>query len=764
MVSTKPPAGRATPRYQTVVVKFRDGINLPYDDTVGPAIMERGIGPWDKLVSQFPGLTIGPLFRAASADAITRKVQQALEMNPKSRARALTSYFLVRVPEAVEAEAVVATLSSWSSIEMAYVRPQPGPPPVNPNAVVGLVTPPPLQQHLDPADVGIDARYAWLFPGGDGAGQAVVDLEQGWKFDHVDLPAGITLISGVSQDFISHGTEVLGVLAAQNVNPNGCRGVGVAQAASVRCVSEWRADGSFDTESAIWDAIEAMNFGDVLLLETQTYNFQGYDQVPIEFQPAIFDAISVATDVGIVVVEPAGNGGVDLDTVVDLLGVPVFDRAVRDSGAVLVAGSNSTVPHTPLTSVPATTCTGRRVDCFAWGRNVETIVSDPTGTTSLCTRFFAGTSSAAAIVAGAAVSVQGLAQAGLGYRFGARQLRAILGDRSTGTASENGEADGMGVMPNLRAIIESQALNLAPDVYLRDFVGDTGNPHEGPVSDSPDVILRSAASANPQADFGEGSGTENSDSLGSVAVAGRDNFVYVRVRNRGGSDAANVVVTVYVSPVATLVTPDLWTLVGSTTIPSVPAGDTLTVSNAIVWPSAQIPASGHYCFVAIVDHVLDPAPQPASFLNFDIFTRFIRAANNVTWRNVNVVKLATVLPAAALSFVITGAPDQARRMQIEVDSQLPRGSVVVIEMPISTAGQFAPGAPPAPHPSDPALTAIRINANGRTTFEEVAIVKSARIPARLQVTLPARAAARGRIFVRQLFKGREVGRVTWHIR
>jgi hypothetical protein len=112
-------------------------------------------------------------------------------------------------------------------------------------------------------------------------------------------------------------------------------------------------------------------------------------------------------------------------------------------------------------------------------------------------------------------------------------------------------------MPNLRASIDGDVLNLAPDLYLRDFVGDVGDPHNGAISASPDVILRQTPEIDPQASFGEGSGTENVPTLGFEAEAGQDNFVYVRVRNRGSSVAANVEATVYWAPVATLVTPDL---------------------------------------------------------------------------------------------------------------------------------------------------------------------------------------------------------------
>ena len=49
---------------------------------------------------------------------------------------------------------------------------------------------------------------------------------------------------------------------------------------------------------------------------------------------------------------------------------------------------------------------------------------------------------------------------------------------------------------------------LTPDVYIRDSISDTGEPHTGSISASPDVILRPATVANPQAAYGNGSGTE----------------------------------------------------------------------------------------------------------------------------------------------------------------------------------------------------------------------------------------------------------------
>ena len=186
-------------------------------------------------------------------------------------------------------------------------------------------------------------------------------------------------------------------------------------------------------------------------------------------------------------------------------------------------------------------------------------------------------------------------------------------------------------MPNLRAIIDGMVLNLSPDIYLRDFVGDNGDPHLGAISSSPDIILRPMAVPDPQAAFGAGSGTENDVTLGYEAESGQDNFVYVRVRNRGGTAASSVAATVYWAPPSTLLTPDLWTLLGTAMLPTVPTGDLLTVSDTIVWPAAAIPAPGHYCFVSILNTPRDPGPTPADLMDWNNFTTFIRSNNNVTW-------------------------------------------------------------------------------------------------------------------------------------
>src|SRR5687767_6214454 len=198
------------------------------------------------------------------------------------------------------------------------------------------------------------------------------------------------------------------------------------------------------------------------------------------------------------------------------------------------------------------------------------------------------------------------------------------------------------------------------DIYLRDHVGDTGDPHSGPVASSPDIIVRSTAlpmGSDPQVVYGEGSGTENNDALSTAVEAGQPNFVFARVRNRGDLPVVDALaqVTVYWSQVATLVTPSTWKRIGQVGL-DVPVGNLLTVTEAIPWPAADIPAPGHYCFVATVGTPDDPVPALSALADWNAFVAFVRDHNGVTWRNFNVVDVqAMIVNPEPQPFVIGGA-------------------------------------------------------------------------------------------------------------
>lgn len=755
------PRGLKIPK---VVVKFPDQMELRYTDHLEKTLAYPGFKEaWSQLQKRFPGITINRHFTTIKPETIKELMAKAQDVNSRYTPTNLLNYFSIDCPPGVEPEELRAALQSQKMFETVYVDYGPEIPPVINDADDPRS---PNQGYLDAAPDGIDARYAFTrMDNAHGSGINFVDLEQGWNLNHEDLPAGITLISGVNNAFFSHGTSVLGEVVAAD-SAVGC--VGIAPQCTARVVSEWRTAATFNSAEAILSAASVLAPGDVLLLEAQRTAF-GFTFLPLEVLQAEFDAIQLTTALGIVVVEAAGNGGNDLDTVsIPGLGL-IFNRTsadFRDSGAIMVGAASSAAPHTRL----AFSNHGSRIDCYAWGENVDTLSTNAAGTANnLYTGFFNGTSSASPIITGAAIVVQGLMEGNHGYRYSPYQLRSILSDPANGTASNNPAVDRIGVMPNLRTIIDT-VIGISPDVYIRDFVGDDGDiAHAGAISASPDVILAAAAVADPQVSFGEGSGTENNNMLGYVAEAGQDNFIYVRARNRGGADATNVQATVFWSPAATLVTPDLWNMVGSITIPNVPVGDTLVVSDALTWPSAAIPATGHYCFVCLIGNGRDPAPAAADFNDWNNFTNFIRNNNNVTWRNFNVEN--NVPPAGApppgfieLPFLLTGAHDKARVFDLQIVSKLPRGARFILEAPLHVAQRIFNNEVFWQQDQRRERVRIPLRNRGIEKLRKLELPAKLRAKCKLLVLMPKDSLNRFyEVSVRQYYEGLEVGRISWNV-
>lgn len=751
-----------------VVVRFHDRVAVAPEKGAERHVEKNRIGPWEELEKRFPGIHLEPSFSAIEPEKLVELQRRATEMDPAYRPTNLFAFFNVEAPPSTDLEALAKELRAWQAIERAYVD-RAGPDP----AVVAADDPRSANQgYLDPAPDGIDAEYAWGFVGGDGVGQRFIDLERGWTLNHEDLTAhgGSVLHGSIRDGSRSHGTSVLGEICAVD-NTVGCVGI-VPNVASFDCVSYW---GSTRV-NAVLSAIINLDFGDLLLLEAQV-DTEGPTTLygPIEVLDAEFEAIRLATALGVIVVEAGGNGtnngmapGLDMDTYVNASGELILFRDAgnpdfRDSGAIIVSAATSAAPHTRRTYGPF----GERIDCYAWSQNIDTTASTSAGSTTAYTTGFSGTSGASPIISGAALSLQGIAEATLGMRFGPYQMRALLSDPATGTPPAVTETTAIGVMPDLRAIIDGSVLNLAPDIYVRDNLADVGDPHSGSISASPDVILRPSPVANPQASFGEGSGTENDQMLGFEAEAGQDNQIYVRVRNRGGSSAVDVRCTVYWSPVATLVTPNLWTLVGETVIPNVPTGDQLTVSDAIVWPEAALPGPGHYCLVGIVGNAEDPQPNPADFLDWDNFRNFIRINNNVTWRNFNVVDNVPDPDSddpVALEFLAPGAPDRARPMALEVVARLPKGAKAWIEMPLYLVDALRLHNPAIQVDKRCERAQLPINPHGRMRLGEYLFPAKSRTRMTLHVWLPKEhRKSTYEVFARQLFEGEELGRVTWRL-
>ena len=752
-----------------VAVRFSPNVKLSYNDDGIKQLLERQFTPIKRLTTKFPGLRMTRLYQALSPEKLSALIKRAQAADETYRPGPFFSYFKIEYDDPSQLSAIAKEMQQWKEVEQAVVY-IPAPDPfVNASNDPRAVN----QTYLDVAPGGIDARYAWNFVGGDGQGQRLVDLERGWTFDHEDLTAhGISLLHGTIRDGSrAHGTAVLGEISAVD-NTVGCVGI-TPNLASVRTTSYFGST----IPDAILAAIASMLFGDVLLLEVQVFvpgltNMWG----PAEVLDDAFEAIRLATALGIIVVEAGGNGTLNpvtggseappfaMNSYVAPSGNAILNPGgpgFRDSGAIIVSAATSAAPHTRMAWAPH----GQRIDNYAWGENINTLSSNDSAATTLYQNGFNGTSGASPIITGAALAINGIAEASLGFRFGPRQMRALLRNPGTGTAPSLAEATQISVMPNLRQIIDN-LLNIAPDVYVRDFVGDTGNPHTGAISASPDVIVRPVAAADPQAAFGEGSGTENSTTLGSSVVASTDHFIFVRMRNRGGSAATNVKATVFWSPPASLVTPDLWILAGSTTLASVPNGNQLTVSNAINWPAASVPPVGHYCFVGIVGNALDPAPEPADFNNWDNFQLFIRNNNNVTWRNFNVVSAepepnASIEGFVELPFLLVGAPDKARAFDIAIEGKLPEGARLLFQMPLDVFRQARQYLPKSELVGKDVARA-QLNPFQQTMLKSMKLPAKYRGQCRLFLYIPKPLRKQPfQVILRQFYRGLQVGGLTW---
>ena len=240
-------------------------------------------------------------------------------------------------------------------------------------------------------------------------------------------------------------------------------GKGIAPKANGYIISQWRPDGFLNTSDAIMAALAQLEFGDIILLEAQICDSPKSESLwPVEIQNAVFDVIRLASALGIIVIEAAGNGkkisgdGNDLDSFTGINGGNSLDRSgpdFRDSGAILVAAGSDTVPHTRIRHSNF----GRRIDCYAWGERVS-IAGYQFDSSEMAIDLFRkklnGTSGAAAIIAGAAILVQSITESNYHYRLGPAQMRQILSSDLLGTTSVNGRiVDKIGVMPDLRKII-----------------------------------------------------------------------------------------------------------------------------------------------------------------------------------------------------------------------------------------------------------------------------------------------------------------------
>jgi hypothetical protein len=747
-----------------------------------------------------PGLRSWPLIaahgrlgRGELVEAV-RGLEARAARTPLAPRHSLTRYWRIDLrPYPERAAEVVEKLRPLAEVDLAYRElaasdPQYASPPAGESLAEG-------QGYLDEAPAGIGARWAWEQIGRRRQhGPAsidqvkVCDLEQRWEPLHQDLPP-LELHYGENRDAAGeeaggghHGTAVLGQLAAANEAGTGVAG-GAQPVGSFSLSSHYRSKRAPvhtvpGTNGHVAAAIvftlldggdgEQLDRGDVLLLEVQRAG------LPTEVDAADFDAVRLAAALGVVVVEAAGNGGRDLDAYVDPdTGYELRRGAAgfRDSGAILVGAARSALPHDRASFSNH----GSRVDCFAWGDSVTSCgYGDLSGakSTDYYTNTFSGTSSAAPIITAAAALVQALHPG----RLDSRQMRALLSNPATGTRQGPNVAGHVGVMPDLRRLVCDE-LQLVPDVYLRRWTGDDGRRprRDDPVASSPDVM---ALPAGREAGSWRGTRAHH-PAPGGRAEPGGDYEVWTRLRNRGTGEG-EVTVRVFHSPAATLIPPELWHPVAQGSSLWVEQGDVPFEPDALPFKPPAVNLGGWgpppYSFLAVARPVA-PAPaqgQPAAFpapvdrsgglppggewFDWAEYRAFLRRSG-VAWRNVY-----TVGPAAmqAMPFFLAGTPDRERRFTFEVIRRLPAGASVSLSVPAALAARLVQAQPLLTGSG----TALELPARPLLAVPGVALPAGLRARATFAVRLddPSPPSEGYSLALRQLWRGEEVGRITWYLR
>lgn len=399
-------------------------------------------------------------------------------------------YYLFPSGDAATSEQLLTALLGFSIVETAYAQPPAEPAqadiaPVTPNFGMrqGYLN---ASNVVSPASNGIDARYAHG-RGINGRGVRIVDVEGGWNQVHEDLPAPFRCGGDASDDFEAknHGTAVLGEIVGA-LNSYGVTGIAPGAEAGFSSIFRHFVFRYTDVAGAINDASSCLRAGDVILIEvhrrggprsgeTCVDNCGQFEMLPVEYWPADFDAICDATARGVIVVEAAGNGSMDLDAA---RYETRFNRGVRDSGAIMVGAGLSTTRAAHVWSNH-----GSRVDAQGWGDSVMTtgygmsedattgmFLPDPAfrlngdaDDRQWYTPNFSGTSSASPIVVGAAALVQS-ARHDRGWPvLNSFEMRDLL--FRTGMPQRTGNL--IGPLPNVRAALNASGLGSTRPTEMR---------------------------------------------------------------------------------------------------------------------------------------------------------------------------------------------------------------------------------------------------------------------------------------------------------
>ena len=440
-----------------IQLKFEEGTDIDiagHHDFAKPVFVERGgldLQNVNRLIEN--AVEIEPTF---SGDRERfRQYKQLGERKTGIEAPDLGLWFNVRFPASREIIAdKLNAFNNLDAVEIAHPIPEVGPAVFFPGSTPDFTA---AQDYLYDTPFGLDAPAAWALPGGRGEGVKFIDVERGWFRDHEDFDQSKFFFDGMDSNNTNnfdHGTAVLGEVVGMN-NEFGV--VGFASDALWGTVAYPTSSHPNVADNFI-EAAEALDPGDVWLIEIQMFPINS-DPTPMEYLQANFDAIWTSSFVlEVICVEAGANGSWNLDS-----GVfnGIFDRDVRDSGAILVAAGR---PFT-LTAENFSNY-GSRIDAHAWGSSIVTTgygdLQNEPGVNADYTAGFGGTSGASPMIVGACLCLQGIQKAqNNGQVLTPVEMRALI--NSTGTPHQDSARE-IGPRPDIAAAIEGLPQCLLGDV------------------------------------------------------------------------------------------------------------------------------------------------------------------------------------------------------------------------------------------------------------------------------------------------------------
>lgn len=440
-----------------LVVHLNESLGSRYSKANASLVSKSGderVTAIQDLLSSYDSATLIPVVQTNYDTADFKRLE--LERISGKKIVDWNSVYYVDIADPSDAISLLRELKNVDGVEMAY----PAIKPVITDAQ--LVTPSltDLQDYLYDGPGGLNAQAMWN-RGIEGSNVYLIDYEDGLNVAHEDLnlvasnyssggnyyyePSCLPGIADCGAQ-VAHGTAVASILVGRN-NDYGMRGFApeahYLYARSSRGTDRFPYDiinavDGVDDPAVAWD--DDVDPGSIWLIEvalgpTGSGTVAGaanpqQGSLPLEAIPAHFHAIEMASAYGVTVVAAAGNGSVSLDDPNIYYDPTLYNLSNRDSGSVLV-GSSSGVG---MAKIESSNC-GSPVDLFAWGQGVVSAGYPYAGSlpwnswnnelipapqNNQANKYyisnFGGTSSASAMIAGAAALVQSYVKDELGTR------------------------------------------------------------------------------------------------------------------------------------------------------------------------------------------------------------------------------------------------------------------------------------------------------------------------------------------------------------